>query len=81
MLSRTYKKYNMLSTIIIPLLLIMLFSALLYVCILGIKDADEDTYNVDFAQVLFFSFGIGVSASAIILIILKTISEISCQIV
>jgi hypothetical protein len=47
MLSRTYKKYNMLSTIIIPLLLIVLFSALLYICILGIKDADEDTYNVD----------------------------------
>lgn len=78
MLSRTYKKYNMLSTIIIPLLLIVLFSALLYICILGIKDADEDTYNVDFVQVLFFSFGIGVSASAIILIILKTISEITC---
>jgi uncharacterized RDD family membrane protein YckC len=56
----------------------MLFSALLYICILGIKDADEDTYNVDFVQVLFFSFGIGVSVSAIILIILKTISEISC---
>jgi hypothetical protein len=71
----------MLRTIIIPLLLIVLFSALLYICILGIKDADEDTYNVDFVQVLFFSFGIGVSASAIILIILKTISEISCQIV
>jgi uncharacterized RDD family membrane protein YckC len=68
----------MLSIIIIPLLLIMLFSALLYICILGIKDADEDTYNVDFVQVLFFSFGIGVSVSAIILIILKTISEISC---
>ena len=68
----------MLRTIIIPLLLIMLFSALLYICILGIKDADEDTYNVDFVQVLFFSFGIGVSVSAIILIILKTISEISC---
>ena len=68
----------MLSTIIIPLLLIMLFSALLYICILGIKDADEDTYNVDFVQVLFFSFGIGVSVLAIILIILKTISEISC---
>lgn len=71
----------MLRTIIIPLLLIVLFSALLYVCILGIKDADEDTYNVDFTQVLFFSFGIGVSVSAIILIILKTISEISYQIV
>lgn len=68
----------MLRTIIIPLLLIMLFSALLYICILGIKDADEDTYNVDFVQVLFFSFGIGVSVSAIILIILKTISEITC---
>lgn len=54
---------------------------LLYICILGIKDANEDTYNVDFADVLFYSFGIGVSASAIILIILKTISEISCQIV
>ena len=71
----------MLRIIIIPLLLIILFSALLYICILGIKDADEDTYNVDFVQVLFFSFGIGVLVSAIILIILKTISEINCQIV
>lgn len=71
----------MLRTIIIPLLLIILFSALLYICILGIKDTDEDTYNVDFADVLFSAFGIGVSVSAIILIILKTISEISCQIV
>ena len=71
----------MLKTIIIPLLLIIIFSALLYICILGIKDANEDTYNVDFSDVLFYSFGIGISASAIILIILKTISEISCQIV
>ena len=71
----------MLRTIIISLLLIVLFSVLLYGCISAIKDANEDTYNVDFVEVLCFSFGIGVSASAIILIILKTISEISCQIV